>query len=128
MRAVGISLSGIGAGPARPLAGAERRASGDAANGTVPTPATANLPVVWRPARAQQLETHARLTGATHAWRLIPDLSSRYADIAGMIVTHRTDMVGELSEQIAAKLAMGANVSVLRTVERIEGRFVDYWA
>lgn len=128
MRAVGISLSGIGAGSARLSAGAERLASGDAANAAPSAPATANLPVVWQPERARQLETHARLTGATHAWRLIPDLSSRYADIAGMVVTHRVDMVGELSEQIAARIAMGANVSVLRTVERIEGRFVDHWA
>lgn len=127
MRAVGISLSGIRTGSARLLASAANLASGDTASSAPSVPTTANLPVVWQPEQTR-VEVHTRLVGAPHAWRLIPDPSSRYTDIAGMIVTHPIDMADELTEQIAAKVAVGAGISVLRTVERIEGHFVDRWA
>lgn len=131
MNAIGISLSGIRAGSTRLAASAANVAN---ATGPVtpvqPATPTANLPVVYRPVRAEVWSVPeggvaSRLVAATPGQPLIPDPSGRYLDVAR---ASGPDLTEELTEMLSAKLAIGANLAVLRTMERIESRFVDRWA
>lgn len=134
MNAIGISLSGIRASSTRLAASAA-----NIANATGPvTPAqpatpTANLPVVYRPVRAEVWSVPeggvaSRLVTATPSQPLIPDPSGRYMDIEATTAASGVDLTGELVEQISAKLAFGANLAVLRTMNDLQGRLIDRWA
>jgi len=45
-----------------------------------------------------------------------------------MVAAPNVDIVSEMVEQIAAKLAFSANLSVIRTADEMQGRLVDRWA
>ncbi|HEX5537101.1 MAG TPA: hypothetical protein VFX27_07890 [Sphingobium sp.] len=136
MNAVGISLSGIRASSARVAASAANIARANATSPiqpAQPVSPTANLPVVYQPVRARSIElagggVYAHGETAPQVRRLIPDLSSRYTDVEALSAMPRAEMVSELAELIAAKLSYGANLSVFRTVDRLQGNFVDRWA
>lgn len=134
MNAIGISLSGIRASSARLTASAANiaNASSPVAPAQPGTP-TANLPAVYRPVRAELRDVPeggvaSRLVTASPAAPLIPDPSGRYADIGAMTAARGIDVTGELVEQLAAKIAFGANLAVLRTASDMQGRLVDRWA
>lgn len=136
MNAIGISLSGIRASSAQLTASAANIARATA-NAPVPpaqpgTP-TANLPVVYRPVRAELRDlpeggVASRLVTASSAQPLIPDPSGRYADIDAITAARGIDVTSELVEQLAAKISFGANLVVLRTVDDMQGRLIDRWA
>lgn len=136
MNAIGISLSGIRASSAMLSANAANIAHATA-NAPVspaqPGTPTANLPVVYRPVRAELRDVPeggvaSRLVTATPGQPLIPDPSGRYADIDAMTAARGIDVTSELVEQLSAKIAFGANLAVLRTASDLQGRLIDRWA
>lgn len=133
MNAIGISLSGIRASSTRLAASAANIASATApVTPAQPATPTANLPVVYRPVRAEVWSVPeggvaSRLV-TTPGQHLIPDPSGRYTDIDAMTVASGIDLTGELVEQLSAKIAFGANLAVLRTASDMQGRLIDRWA
>lgn len=138
MNAIGISLSGIRASSTRLAASAANIAHANApVTPAQPATPTANLPVVYRPVRAEvwsvpeggvaaRLVTTAAVT--TPGQSLIPDPSGRYTDIEATTAASGIDLTGELVEQLSAKIAFGANLAVLRTASDMQGRLIDRWA
>ncbi len=139
INAIGISLSGIRASSVRLTASAANIAHANATAPVAPAqPATptANLPVVYRPVRAEVwsvpeggVASRLVTTPVTAPGQsLIPDPSGRYTDIAAATAASGIDLTGELVEQLAAKIAFGANLAILRTASDLQGRLVDRWA
>lgn len=100
---------------------------------TAGTPSTASAPQVYQPVRATSAAiesggTYTRIVPQTPGFRPVSDPTSPYANAAGMIAAPEVDIVSELVEQIAAKLAFSANLSVIRTADEMQGRLVDRWA
>ena len=50
------------------------------------------------------------------------------SDAAGMVATPDVDITSELVEQIAAKIAFSANLSVFKAASDLQGRLVDRFA
>ncbi|MGD9810022.1 MAG: flagellar basal body rod protein FlgC [Sphingobium sp.] len=135
MQAIGTALSGIQASIARLNASANNIANANS-NGplaTAGTPSTASSPQVYQPVRisSASLEsggTYTRVVPHTPGFRPVSDPTSPYANAAGMVAAPEVDFVSEMVEQIAAKLAFSANLSVVRTADEMQGRLVDRWA
>ena len=136
MQAIGTALSGIQASIARLNASANNIANVNS-NGPIPlagaAPANSADPHVYQPVRAQSAPVdgggvYTRIVPQSPGYRPQSDPTSPYANAAGMVAAPDVDIVSEMVEQIAARLAFSANLSVIKTTGEMQGRLVDRWA
>jgi len=123
-----IALSGMRASSARLNASASNIAN----VGSTGTLASAGTPYadpaeprVYTPLRAQSVPlagggVASSIQPQVGAYRAVQDPASPYADANGMIAAPDIDLASELVEHLSAALAFKANLSVIRTADRID--------
>jgi flagellar basal-body rod protein FlgC len=138
MTAIGTALSGLQASMARMTASAANIANAGS-TGRLPSPApetpaaAPTSPTAYQPIRTQQ----SPVPGGGVAASFVPvtpssitqyDPSSPDANADGMVAAPNVDVTDELVQQLVAKQEFGANLSVIKTSNRMDQSLFEIWA